>query len=213
MTNSNKKKTRLYLIRHGETDWNVLGKYQGSTDIELSETGLNQAKLLGKRFEKMELDKVYSSPLKRAMATAQTVADAKNLPVILEEAFQEINFGDWEGKTTAEIEAEYSDMFKAFVKNPVNSPIPGEGSFKNAMDRGVTGIKKVLADCENENVAIISHGALIRVIMMGLLELEESFYRKTWLYNTAISIVDIYEDGKVMLITLNDKAHLDLIDL
>ena len=81
------KKTRFYLIRHGETDWNKGGRYQGWTDIELNDAGREQARLLGLRFRHMPLDAVYVSPLKRAIATAEPMAKAKGLTPIVDEHF------------------------------------------------------------------------------------------------------------------------------
>lgn len=87
-------KTRFYLIRHGETEWNSKGIYQGLTDIPLSEEGEKQALCLGKRFENpsIKLDAVYSSPLQRAIKTAESMANAKGLSVVAYEHFKEINF-------------------------------------------------------------------------------------------------------------------------
>ena len=93
---------RLYLIRHGETDWNTIRRFQGWTDIELNEKGLRQAELLGKRFENIPVDEVYASPLKRAVKTALPVAKAAGVELKTCEHFKEINFGAWEGKTRDE---------------------------------------------------------------------------------------------------------------
>ena len=94
-------RTRFYLVRHGETEWNQKGIYQGWTDIPLSKEGELQTKCLGKRFENtaLKLDAVYCSPLQRAIQTAKAMADAKGLPVITDVHFKEINFGEWEGYT------------------------------------------------------------------------------------------------------------------
>ena len=96
-------KTRFYLIRHGETDWNKGGRYQGCTNIQLNDAGREQARLLGERFKFLPLDVVYVSPLDRAVATAAPLAAAHGLTPIQDAHFREINFGEWEGHTIAEL--------------------------------------------------------------------------------------------------------------
>lgn len=203
-------KTRLYFIRHGETDWNVEGRYQGSTDILLSEVGRKQAKLLGKRFQNIDIDMVYASPLKRAYATAEAVSLGADVPIVKEDDFREINFGEWEGHTTKELEEKFGEAYNTFKKNPMRESMPGEGSFQNAMDRGLKAINNILEKHQGQNIAIVSHGALLRVMMIGLMEFEDSVYFKTWLDNTSISIIDISEKGNKTLVKLNDNAHIEM---
>ncbi len=207
------KKTRFYLIRHGETDWNKGGRYQGWTNIELNEAGREQARLLGERFKYLPLDAVYVSPLKRAMETAEAVGKAKGLTPIVDEHFKEINFGEWEGHTIAELSEKYGKAYTDFFANPFSHPMPGEGSFQNVMQRAIAGFEALEQERKGQNIAIISHGGLLRVMLVGLLGLGEEFYRKTWMTNTSITMLDVMEDGRRLLMTLNDKAHLEMAEL
>lgn len=202
-------KTRLYFIRHGITHWNIDGRYQGSTDIELSEDGINQAKALGNRFKNIDLDVIYASPLKRAYRTAEEVASATGKSIIKQDLFREINFGEWEGHNNKELEEKFGDAYATFTKDPMTAPMPGEGSFQIAMKRGLKGIEEILEEHKGKNIAIVSHGALLRVMMIGLMEFDNSMYFKTWLDNTSISIIDVHSNGSKVLLTLNDKAHLE----
>jgi len=207
------EKTRLYLIRHGETEWNRGGRYQGWTDIELSEQGQWQAKLLAKRFEYMPLDAIYVSPLKRAIATAEPIAKQKGLPLIVDEHFKEINFGEWEGHTVGELTVEYGKQYTDFFDNPFGHPMPGEGSFHKVAERSIAGFHEIMKKHKGQRVAIVSHGGLLRVFMIELLGLDLNMYRRMWLTNTSISMVDISADDKKFLMTLNDKAHLEMAEL
>lgn len=207
------KKTRFYLIRHGETDWNKGGRYQGWTDIELNEAGREQARLLGRRFAYLPLDAVYVSPLKRAIATAEPMARAKGLTPIVDEHFKEINFGEWEGSTIAELSQKYGKAYTDFFDDPFSYPMPGEGSFQNVIRRSVPGFEALEQRHKGQNVAIVSHGGLLRVMLVALLGMDIHFYRKTWMTNTSITMVDVAEDGKRLLMTLNDKAHLEMAEL
>lgn len=206
-------KTRLYLIRHGETEWNKGGRYQGWTDIELSEEGRRQADLLGKRFEYLQLDAIYVSPLKRAIATAEAVAKVKGLDLIVDEAFKEINFGEWEGFTVPELTEMHGEPYINFFKDPFNHSMPGEGSFQNVAERVMEGYGRLIEKHRGERIAIVSHGGLLRVFLVALLELDTAMYRSMWLTNTSISTVDIMPDDSKVLMTLNDKAHLEMAEL
>ncbi len=208
-----KKKTRLYLIRHGETAWNKEKRYQGMTDIALSEDGIKQAKLLAKRFQYISLDRIYVSPLTRAIQTAKEIENITNIPITIEDNFREIHFGEWEGHTVEELKEKYGQVYLDFTERPFTSTVPGEGSYQNTMKRALDGVEQILKEHTGENVAIVSHGAFLRVMLFGLLTIAETTYQKIWLTNTSITRIDIYEDGRKFLITLNDKAHLELADI
>lgn len=207
------EKTRLYLIRHGETSWNKEGRYQGWTDIALSEDGVEQASLLAKRFDYLPLDAIYVSPLGRAIATAEPIAKVKNLPIIVDNHFKEINFGEWEGHTIAELTEKFGKPYLDFFGDPFNYPMPGEGSFRNVAKRAMVGVEILLEKHKGERIAIVSHGGLLRVLLVELLGMDLTMYRSMWLTNTSISMVDISPEGKKVLMTLNDKAHLEMAEL
>ena len=207
------KRTRFYLIRHGETDWNKGGRYQGRTNIQLNDLGREQARLLGERFKYLPLDVVYVSPLDRAVATAEPVATSHGLTPITDEHFIEINFGEWEGHTIEELSEKFGSAYTDFFKDPFDHPVPGEGSFQIAMDRAIEGFNILAERHKGQNVAIISHGGLLRVMLVGLLEMGDAFYRKTWMTNTSITMLDVMPDGRKLLMTLNDKAHLEMAEV
>ena len=201
-------KTRLYLIRHGETLWNIEHRYQGITDINLSDIGLKQAELLGKRFKGRHIDIIYSSPLARARQTAKFISDATNIPVQNNESFREIDFGEWEGNSIEELTQKYGEKFTNYFKEPFKYSFPGEGSFDNVIKRVKEGYDKLLNENEGKTIVIVSHGAVLRVLITYIMNFEQSFYKKTWLNNTSITTIDI-RDGIPTLLTLNDKAHLE----
>ena len=205
--------TRFHFIRHGQTQWNKQGIYQGWTDIPLSEEGKKQARCLRKRFEneKLKLDAVYSSPLQRAMQTAEAMAKAKGLTVIADDHFKEINFGEWEGHTVAQLSEKHGKAYTDFFENPFIHPFPGEGSFDAVIKRSVEGFELLLKKHEGANVAIVSHGGLLRVLIMTLMGMDYTFYRKTWLSNTSVTVIDVKENGIKLLLTLNDFSHLETL--
>ena len=153
------------------------------------------------------------SPLDRAVATAAPLAAAHGLTPIQDAHFREINFGEWEGHTIAELKEKYGRAYIDFFENPFDHPVPGEGSFQNAMDRALEGFEALAERHKGQNVAIVSHGGLLRVMLVGLLGMGDEFYRKTWMTNTSVTMVDVMEDGRKLLMTLNDKAHLEMAEL
>ncbi len=207
-------KTRFYLIRHGETEWNSKGIYQGLTDIPLSEEGEKQALCLGKRFENpsIKLDAVYSSPLQRAIKTAESMANAKGLSVVAYEHFKEINFGEWEGHNVKQLTEKYGKRYTDFYERPFSNTFPGEGSFEIVKERSVEGFYQLLEKHKGQSVAIVSHGGVLRVLIMALMDMDETFYKKMWLSNTSITTIDVSENGKMVLLTLNDFAHLETMN-
>ena len=207
------KRTRFYLIRHGETGWNKAGRYQGRTNIDLNAEGREQARLLGERFRFLPLDALYVSPLNRAVETANEVARTTGITPVTDEHFIEINFGEWEGHTIEELSEKFGSAYTDFFKDPFDHPVPGEGSFQNAMDRAIEGFNILAKRHQGQNVAIISHGGLLRVMLVGLLEMGDAFYRKTWMTNTSVTMLDVMPDGRKLLMTLNDKAHLEMAEL
>lgn len=197
---------RLYFMRHGETVWNTERRYQGMTDIELSEEGLRQAECAAKRFKNIKIDKIYASPLKRAMKTAEKIAAEKGLEIISEDDFREIHFGEWEGKTVPELTEKYGESYTNFIREPHKYGFPGEGSVENVINRIKPGIDKLIAEDEG-NVLIVSHGGIIRLMIMYIMGLDSSWFTKMWINNTGVSIVEIKNDRRLLL-TLNDSAHL-----
>ena len=121
--------TKIIFVRHGQTEWNVLGRYQGQTDVALSPLGIEQAEKLAAHFPVDKIEAVYSSDLARAMKTASCVADRFGLTVEPRPELRELNFGDWEGLTYDEIVAKWPDALQNFFQHPDVLEIPHGESF------------------------------------------------------------------------------------
>ncbi|MCJ7856746.1 histidine phosphatase family protein [Lachnospiraceae bacterium NSJ-143] len=198
---------RLYLVRHGETEWNTVKRFQGWTDIELSDKGIEQARRLGERFKGIAVDELYASPLKRAVKTAEPIASAKGLEIKTSEYFKEINFGIWEGRTRDELSALYGKEFDEFLLHPQEHTFPGDGSFDAVTERIKKGLDMVLDGKDNTNIVIVSHGGIIRLMIKYLLGIKEDLYNSTWIDNTSISLLELKKGGAVLRI-LNDTSHI-----
>lgn len=196
----------LYFMRHGETVWNTERRYQGMTDIELSDEGIRQAKCVAERFKNIHIDKIYSSPLKRAIETARPIAENKGLEIISEDAFREIHFGEWEGMTVPDLTQKYGDRYINFIREPHNYGFPGEENIDNVIKRIKPSIDRIIEN-DDGDVLIVSHGGIIRLMIMYIMGLDNSWFTKMWINNTGISIIEIKNDRRLML-TVNDSAHL-----
>lgn len=202
-------KTKLLLIRHGETHWNKLGKFQGSIDIELTDKGREQAQLLKERV-KDKFDYIYTSPLKRARETATILAKASNKKLNIAEEIKEINFGSWESLTIKEIKEKFNDEFRNWKNDKIEGKIVGgELSLKNASARGTNCILNIVKKHKGETIAVVAHGGIIKAALIGLFNWDMTMYHKTVIGNTSITEIIFSENLKPVLIKLNDTTHLD----
>lgn len=200
---------RFYLIRHGETDWNKHNIVQGCIDTELNETGFEQAKKIAERLRKEKIDVIFSSTLKRAYMTANQIkVFHPDIPLKLTEKLNEINFGEWEGLNFDELEEKFSDEYKLWKEAPEKAAFPGEGSLYNVMQRVKSFFEEVFS-MPYKNIVIVTHGGIIKLSIIYLLELPLDFYKKCWFGNASLSIVDIKENRR-MISLLNDMSHLQI---
>lgn len=202
--------TRLYLARHGQTEWNRLSKVQGRTDIELSETGIIQAKLLAKRMKRENIDVIYSSNLKRALKTAEAIAEYKNFSINESEKYQEICFGPWEGMTINEIKKKYSEDYRIYREDPVNFTLPGAETFLELSERTYNAIREIVNCNIGKNILIVSHGTAIKAAIIKILGIDIKNYTKFRIDNASISVIEFYDDDfeKPLVLYLNDTCHL-----
>ena len=204
-------KTTVLLIRHGETEWNTLGKFQGCTDIALSEEGIKQAQLLKDRLNG-KFDYIYSSPLSRAFETASIVASNTDKKVNIAEEIREINFGEWEGLTVHEIAENYPEKFKNWRNDKVESKIcGGDLSMINAANRAKNCVLDIINEHRGKKIAIVAHGGIIKAALIGLFEWDMTMYHKIALGNTCINTLTFDKELIPALVTLNDTNHLNYV--
>ncbi len=154
----------LYLIRHGETAWNVDKKLQGSKNIPLNDKGREQAMAMGERLfsEGHSIEKVYTSPMARAVQTAQIIANRLEVPTVTLGGLQEVSFGKWEGLRVEEIKANYPDTFAAWQKDPIRTRIPGGETYGEVLYRSAQCLKMHLIS--GEQSLVVSHGVVIMTL-------------------------------------------------
>lgn len=196
---------KIYIVRHGYTHWNSLGKLQGVTDTELHETGLEQAKTLGKRLESKDITKIYTSPLKRAFKTAEIINEYIKVPIIKVENLMEMNFGVWQGLTFEDVKKVHTESFSYWNENMFETIIPNGESYEIVSKRAFKTIEEI-AKSNDKNVLVISHGSLIRTIFCKILNISINDLDNLNIDNCGISVLE-YKDGCFFVETINDLGH------
>ncbi|KUO73659.1 MAG: hypothetical protein APF77_22840 [Clostridia bacterium BRH_c25] len=206
--------TRLYLVRHGETEWNKASKVQGSTDIELSTAGIIQAHQLAERLAGEDINVIYSSSLRRALKTAEIVADCRSCSIVKSEKYHEICLGPWEGMTINEIKEKYSEHFRVYREDPANFRLPGAETFLDLTERTYNAILEIVSKHIGKNILLVSHGTAIKAAIIRILGIDIVNYTKFRIDNASISVIGFSDNvpEKPVVFCLNDTSHLRCIN-
>jgi broad specificity phosphatase PhoE len=197
---------RVYLIRHGQTEWNAKDLALGQSDIDLSEKGKAQLERLRERFEDVKIDRIISSDLLRCRRTSAAVAGDKGAPIEYLPALRERSFGSWEGKENSVVNAQLFEMAKNNGLPLYDAKAPDGESHRDVWDR----VEPVLFPYLQEDLqlVIVTHGGTSRVILSILLKgtLETTFGFRV--EHSAVSQIDRRPDGPFILNVYNDCSHL-----
>ena len=192
------KKTEVILIRHGETEWNQSGKFQGNIDINLNEEGKKQADILASYFKKNKFDRIYSSPLTRSLTTAQKIASYHSSEVIKLSSIREFDFGDWEGSDYNEIRNKYPDLVEQWYQNPESVEIPRGENLDEFQKRVKNGFNEIISGNQGNKIIVVTHGGVIRIWISYLLNIPYKSFFKIEIDNASISKVIYYEDYPIL---------------
>jgi probable phosphoglycerate mutase len=201
--------TTIYLIRHGETEWNLAGRWQGHADVPLNELGKRQAQLLGRRLagEGLRFDAIYSSDLARAFQTAWELGAAVKVAVQLLPPLREIDLGLWSGHTYDEIK-EHFPTEVALLEAGQDIPRGGGESVAMLRRRVVEAVEAIVSHHGGETLALVTHGGCVRALLSHAVREEGDAWRRfPHIGNTSISIVRIHGDHWE-LVKVNDMGHL-----
>ncbi len=195
--------TRLLLIRHGQTAWNLEKRYCGFVDIGLNEQGINQAKCLSTKLAGEEIHKVYSSDRKRAIQTAQIALNACGLEK--NPALREIHFGVFEGLAYKDIMEKYPEIYIKWVENPFSVVIPKGEDLRDFKTRVINAFTDIASLNLDKTVAVFSHGGVISIFINYILKTTD-FWDKIP-DSTSLTVVE-YENGQAKITAFNDTSHL-----
>ena len=179
------------LIRHGQTDWNVDGRYQGQADPPLNELGLEQAHVLAEELKSVRLDRLVTSPLKRALQTARIIAKTLQIPLETDSRLMEIHQGDWQTRLRSDIERMYPELFRSWEKEPWQTTPPGGESLRQVRERVYQAMDDIRSKWPNQVVGIVAHRIPIALLKMRYQGLDPDIIRTLDLPNTYYETIDL----------------------
>jgi broad specificity phosphatase PhoE len=197
---------RIILIRHGETEWNIKEIFRGRIDIKLNETGIKQVELLARYLSPVEIQAIYSSPLKRALETARVIAGYHQIDVEIAPGLTDFNYGRWQGLPLKELRDEYPELYAEWILNPHQVKMPGGESLDDVRTRATAVVDNIISQ-KGEAAAIVSHRVVNKVLICALLGLDNSHF-----WNVKQDVCGIttftYEKGRFILTSHNDTSFL-----
>jgi broad specificity phosphatase PhoE len=196
---------QLILIRHGETLWNKEGRVQGTSDIELSDIGKKQAKLLALSLKNHIIEAIHVSPLKRAIQTAKIINEFHSLDIQIHQNLMEMDQGDFEGLSFKELMAGKKEFLQKWIADPAAVKMPNGESLSELQNRAWSTMEEIIS--KSQNALIVSHNFTIAAILCRLRNISLSEFRSTCVDTASKTIVQIANEGATIDL-LNDRSHL-----
>lgn len=198
--------TRIYLIRHGETEFNRLGVFRGRLEVDLNEVGLKQAGETGRALVGQGIESVLTSPLKRAVVTARTISEILGIEYEIEEAFNNINLGSWQGIPKKKVEKDYPEEWKKWTTEPEHLVVPGGESVEDVKRRASARLREIV-QARQGVFALVTHRSVIKVLAAYMLDVSPPYFWKFYVDNAAYSVFE-YSGREFTLLNWNTTSHL-----
>jgi broad specificity phosphatase PhoE len=199
--------TSIYLVRHGQTAWNKGEIFRGRTDIPLNETGLEEAELAGEYLKEKKIDAIYSSPLSRAMQTAQRIGQFHHLEVEPLNEMIDMSFGKWEGKSLKEVQEKDEERYTLWREEPHRVKLPGGESLDEVRIRTMAALEELIRNHPGKTLVLVSHRVINKVLICGILGIDNSHFWQIGQDTTAINLIQ-FKNGRYVLSLLNETCHL-----
>jgi len=200
--------TRMILVRHGETEWNRIERFRGRADVPLNQTGLFQAGVTGRRIaDEWRPVAIYSSPLARAVKTAEAVAWHFSLAVQVHPGLIDIDYGQWQGLTPCEAKERWPEVIDAWYNAPHTARIPGGETLDELRARAERTVNELAARHQGQTIVLVGHTVINRIILLAVLGLGNDHFWRLRQDTCAINVFEV-EGGVFTLVSLNDKYHL-----
>lgn len=199
--------TRIILVRHGQTEWNKEERFRGRVDIDLDEVGVRQAQAAAERLAHWEVAALYSSPLRRAMATAEAIAQRFSLPIQILDGINDMHFGVWQGVSVADVRENYAELFAIWRSSPQQLRIPQGETLEDVKNRVVATLDDLVTKHENDTVALVTHRVVCKVLLCHALGLDNSHFWQIAQDAAAINLFEV-RGGRTTVFLVNDTCHL-----
>jgi len=199
--------TRLILIRHAQSDYNLENRYCGFSDPRLNNKGIWQSKRMAAYLENVSVNMVYSSDLRRAYETAMIIFKNESIEKVAD--LREMNFGIFEGLMYKEIIEEYPELFNSWINNLTESQIPQGEGLKDLSKRIKKRLSFILSQHGGETIGMVTHGGPIRIILCDALGYDLEMFWQVEQGVCALNILDYSKESLPLVVKMNDVSHLN----
>ena len=199
----------IYLIRHGQTEYNDKSIFRGQLDIPLNSYGISQAESIGKALAAVGFDAIYTSPLIRAKKTAGIINkyQANMININIENDFTDLNYGTWQAKSHEEVKKTYPKLYYEWQTSPYNTQIPGGESLYDAQKRSFNGLKKIINKNNGKIICVVSHRVINKLLISKILGIQKTGFWKIRQDTGCINIIE-YSNKKFTVIKLNYNVNV-----
>jgi probable phosphoglycerate mutase len=201
---------RIYLVRHGETEWNRVRRFQGRSDLPLNQEGKKQVRALALALQNIPLLAIYTSPLLRALETARSIkVFHPSTPLFEEESLMEMDLGEFDGMNVQDWAEQYPDFRKAWNENPASVKMPGGESLKDVQDRAKETLKRITRIYPSDStICIISHNFVNLTLLCDLLKIPLNRFRELRQENAAFNVI-CKKGNRLYVELVNQRSHLE----
>jgi probable phosphoglycerate mutase len=199
----------IYLVRHGQTEWDEERRMQGSQNSDMTAMGKEDSKYLAKELSRTEFSQIYSSPLGRAMETAKYIKMGRTQEIITLVAFREMSLGKWEGMTDSDVKAKYPEEHNNFWNRPHIFKTAGGETFGELRERVEKGLEELIGSAQGEKILVVTHPLVIRTVLSIVHDYQlDDFWKTPFLKSTSLTVLRV-DDGAIESIVEGDISHLD----
>ena len=200
---------KVYLTRHGQTEWNLAGKMQGRLNSNLTTLGEDQARWLGKSLESTPIDVICSSSSGRAYDTAKLIKGDRAIDIEQFDDLQEVYLADWQGMLHDDIEALDADQFNSYWRAPEKFRAGEKESFEELIERGRTVFNEIIRVHDGKDILIVSHGVLLKAIFAYIKSLEiKEFWSGPFMQSTCLNVLEI-TNGEIVIVEECNITHYE----
>ncbi len=199
---------KIHIIRHASTKYNTMRRWQGRIDLPLDEIGIRQAQALALRFASIPVDRIYSSPLKRARQTAEEIAKVHGLEVEVVEDLIESDLSLWEGLPADKVKKEFKKEYKEWATNP-DAEIEGVESVRSVYERTKRALERIY-ELGGEEIVVVTHAIVVRAAVCYVMKMPLESFREFVVHNASVTTA-LIKDGWWRIYSLNDTSHLGVV--
>lgn len=200
--------TIIYLTRHGETEWNIEKRLQGRGDSPLTENGIQRAKELRDRIKNIDIDVIYSSPIKRALNTANILRGNKNIDIVTDDSLMEMCFGDYEGKKIDIVQEENPSWdINLIMQGNVEICAPNGENLKEVRERISKLMNKIIAENIGKSILIVTHGITLKALMYYF---KDKDVNSEVMGQATLTKINIDEKNNFYIEFKNDDSHFSI---